>query len=397
MNILVINAGSSTLKFSLFHGEIPNRIAGGTLEWKAEHGESRVKFWAGKDFQKEMEVSTADYAGAVQQAFLLFQESGALPQGESVKAVGYRVVHGGEKFRASVLLKPEVKKALEQLSELAPLHNPPALEAMAAVEKALPGIPSVAVFDTSFHATIPAEAHIYPLPIYWYRQWGIRRYGFHGISHDYCSRRAVELLRRGPENLRLVICHLGNGCSATAVRDGKSIDTTMGFTPLEGLMMGTRCGSIDPSIPLFVQQRKNISPEELDKILNHQSGLLGISGVGSDYREVEQAAERGDERAKLSLDMFAYHVRKAIGSLATVVGGMDALVFTAGIGENAMKLRKNVCQGLEFLGVHLDEGANMERRPDCDIATNNSRVRVLVIHTQEDLLIARETKSVLGL
>jgi acetate kinase len=398
MSILVLNAGSSTLKFALFatNGEDP--AASGTVDWKAEGQAADIRFQvAGRPAQRA-EAAVRDYAGAVRHVVDLLRDAGLVGGPSSVPpvwAVGHRVVHGGQTFRGTVRIDASVKEALGRLVELAPLHNPPALKAMEAAEAALPGVPQVAVFDTAFHATLPPHAYLYPVPYAWYEAWGVRRFGFHGISLAYCTGRTAELLGRDAADLRLVLCHLGNGCSATAVRGGASVATTMGLTPLEGLMMGTRSGSVDPGAVLFVQRQRGLSAAEVDDALNHRSGLLGVSGVASDFREVEAAARQGNERARLALRIYADRVRAAVGALAVTLGGVDALVFTAGVGENAAELRSAACQGLECLGLRLDPGRNTSRRPDADVAADDSAGRILIIHTREDLLIAQEVRRVL--
>ena len=321
---------------------------------------------------------------------------GALPgtPGHNIAAVGHRVVHGGAVFHSSVRIDAGVKKSLAELSELAPLHNPPALAAMEAAEAALPGVPQVAVFDTAFFARLPPQAFVYPLPYEWYTDWGIRRFGFHGISHAYCATRTAEMLGRDPASLRIITCHLGNGCSATAIRGGNAIATTMGFTPLEGLMMGTRSGSVDPGILVHVLSHKGVSPEKLDHILNHGSGLLGVSGVSSDLREVTKAADAGHERARLALAIFADRVRQTI-ALAVTLGGVDALVFTAGIGEHSVSLRAAACEGRTasasasmLLATLLPTPMPTSRRPNRPPASWSC--------TREEWLIARETQDVLA-
>jgi acetate kinase len=317
--------------------------------------------------------------------------------GESaITAVGHRVVHGGEEFRTSTLIDDKVKGVLVRLSELAPLHLPPALSAMEASETALPRIPQVAVFDTAFYSHLPPRAYLYPVPYEWHQRWGIRRYGFHGLSHAYCANRAAELLGRDLAGLRLITCHLGGGCSATAVRDGFAAATTSGFTPLDGLMMGTRCGAIDPGILLQLQRQHGLTGKELDRALNHFSGLLAVSGVSADFAQVEAAALRGNKRAGLAIDMFVDRVRSAIGSLAAQLGGVDVVTFTDRIGERSPSIRAAVGEGLQFMGVRLDPQRNAAGRPDADIATADSPVRVLVIHTEEELMVARETLRVAG-
>jgi acetate kinase len=331
-------------------------------------------------------------------------EPAALSEDSALAAVGHRVVHGGQ-FTSSVRITPAIRSRISALADLAPLHNPPSLATLAAAEAELPAVPHVAVFDTAFHATLPPEARTYPVPTSWTRDWGIRRFGFHGLSHAYCSRRAAEMLvgriskpSQGgrisnpshTEGLRLVICHLGHGCSAAAVRGGRCVDTTMGFTPLEGLMMGTRSGSIDPSIVLHVQQHHGLTAEQVEMALNHESGLLGVSGISGDMRQVLDAAGSGHEQAQLALAVYTRRVRQAIGALAVTLGGVDALVFTAGVGENAAPVRESICAGLECLGLELDAQANATCRPDADVARRGSPGRILVVATREDVTMLRE-------
>jgi acetate kinase len=304
------------------------------------------------------------------------------------------VVHGGQ-FTSSVRITPDIRSRISALADLAPLHNPPSLETLAAAEAELPSVPHVAVFDTAFHATLPPEARTYPVPANWTRDWGIRRYGFHGLSHAYCARRAAEMLGRPADELRLVICHLGHGCSASAVHGGRCVDTTMGFTPLEGLMMGTRSGSIDPSIVLHVQQHHGLTAEEVESALNRESGLLGVSDISADMRQVLASAREGHDQARLALGIYTRRVRQAIGALAVTMAGVDALVFTAGVGEHSGQVRASICTGLECLGLELDPQANAECRPDADVALTGSRGRVLVIATREDVTMLREVIRVL--
>jgi len=316
---------------------------------------------------------------------------------DPVVAVGHRVVHGGRAFTESVSIDARVAKDIARLSELAPLHNPPALAAIGAAQDAIHGVPHVAVFDTAFFADLPPDRHVYPLPYEWYAEHGVRRFGFHGISHAYCAGRAAGVIDRPREGFRAVTCHLGNGCSATATRGGRAVATTMGFTPLEGLMMGSRAGSVDPGILLHAMERMGLSAEELGEILQRRSGLWGVSGVSSDYRTVEDAAKEGHERARLALAIYANSVRAAIGSLAVALGDVDALVFTAGVGENAAELREEVCRGLGCLELVLDPGRNRTLRPDADIAASGSSGRILILRTREDLHIAREALRVAGM
>jgi acetate kinase len=367
VSVLVLNAGSSTFKFSLFSGRTTEVAADGIVE------------------HPPMDAVPA----------VLASIRGNLAA-DPVEAVGHRVVHGGRAFTESVTIDDTVTGEIARLSELAPLHNPRALAAIGAARKEIPGIPHVAVFDTAFFADLPPDRHVYPLPYEWYAERGVRRFGFHGISHAYSAGRAAEFLGRPTEGFRAVTCHLGNGCSATATLGGKAVSTTMGFTPLEGLMMGSRAGSIDPGILLHALERMGLSADELDEILQHRSGLWGVSGVSSDFRAVQEAAKAGNGRAKLALAIYAHSVRAAIGALAVALGGVDALVFTAGVGENAGELRQEVCRGLACLGLRLDPGRNRLMRPDADLAAEDSPGRILILRAREDLHIARETLRVSG-
>jgi acetate kinase len=402
MKILVLNAGSSTLKFSLFDvtPEEAAEQAGGLIDWSDGTRPAQAHLTAQGvpgDIHLTWEVPADRHEAGVAEvlAALARPDPPLISSPAEIGAVGHRVVHGGTTYRQSVRIDAAVQAEIERLAVLAPLHNPPALEGIVAAQRALPRVPQVAVFDTAFHATLPPEAYIYPVPYAWYTDWGIRRFGFHGISHAYCAGRAAELLGRPLAELRLVTCHLGNGCSLAAIAGGRSVDTTMGFTPLEGLMMGTRSGSVDPGLLLYVQQQHGLSADALDDVLNHQSGLLGISGVSSDMRAVETAARAGEERAGLALTLFAARARAGIAAMAAALGGVDALVFTAGIGEHAVQMRAAICERLGFMGVVLDPARNTPAAVDEDIAPAGAAVRVLVIHTQEDRLIARETARVL--
>lgn len=396
MSILVLNAGSSSLKFGLFDGDAHVELASGVVDWTdpARGAEIAVRPAAGPE--RRTPYGDADHGSAAALAIRALFESDdpALGRLGDVRAVGHRVVHGGAVFRSSVAIDGSVKVELGRLSALAPLHNPPALRAIASAEDALPGVPHVAVFDTAYFAGLAPSRAIYPLPYEWYADWGIRKFGFHGISHAYAAARAAELTGRDPATLRVVSCHLGNGCSAAASRGGSAVETTMGYTPIDGLMMGTRCGSVDPGALLHALRARGLSADDLDDALNHRSGLLGISGVSSDYRAVHEAASRGDERARLALAMFAERVRGAVGMLAVALGGLDALVFTAGIGEHAPDLRADACRGLECLGVAFDPAKNATARPDADLSSEGSRARVLIVRAREDLMIARETRRV---
>lgn len=404
MSLLVLNAGSSTLKFILFDSSVAGssmdakalqanvELASGLIDWKTDRTQAAVSFRSASGERLVHQAAVPDYRAAVRAALDLLAP---LTQMDAIQAAGHRVVHGGEHFRQSVLIGDNVKQAISDLAQLAPLHNPPALQTIEAAQAALPAVPHVAVFDTTFFQTLTRDRFLYPVPYDWYERWGIRRFGFHGISHQYCSMRAAELLP-GVSQPRLVICHLGNGCSASAVRGGLAVDCTMGFTPLEGLMMGTRSGSVDPGMLLYLLKKGELDATRMERALNYESGLLGVSGVASDFRQVAALAQEGNERAGLALTMFANRIRGAVGSLAAALGGLDALVFTAGIGEHSAWLREQVCRGLEFMGVHLDEQKNRDARPDADVATTASVVRVLALHTREELLIAQETQRVVG-
>lgn len=394
MSILVLNTGSSSLKFGLFDDAASEELATGLIDWASDPRQAELVVRLRGAAEVRCRRDVPDHRSAVSQALRSLTDMSLITADgpSAVATVGHRVVQGGTEFRDSVRLDARVKAAVARLSELAPLHNPPALAGVEAAEAALPGVAQVAVFDTAFHADLPPAAHVYPLPYEWYTEWGVRRFGFHGISLAYCTGRATELL--GRSDARLVICHLGNGCSATAVRGGGAVATTMGFTPLDGLMMGTRPGSLDPGILLYVQRRRGFTAEQLEQALNHGSGLLGVSGVSSDFRQVEHAARQGNDRARLALDIYAGRVRAVVGALAVMLGGVDALVFTAGVGENSAGLRAAACGGLECLGLRLDAQRNADCRADADVAGADSAGRILVIHTREELMIAREVRRV---
>ena len=319
---------------------------------------------------------------------------GVISSMKEIVAVGHRVVHGGEKFADSVLITPEVMKALEDCIEMAPLHNPPNIAGIEACAEIMPGVPQVGVFDTAFHQSMPKHAFLYGLPYEAYEKYGVRRYGFHGTSHKYVSQRAAEMMDQHMSNLRIITCHLGNGSSLAAIKYGRATDTSMGFTPLEGLVMGTRCGEIDPAIIPFLMKKENMNPDQMDNYLNKKSGVLGISGVSSDFRDIEEAAEAGNERAQLALDVFAYKVRKYIGSYVAAMGGVDAIVFTAGVGENSIEMRDKICNGLEYLGTRIDPVRNKVRGKAQEISVEGAKVKIFVIPTNEELVIARDTKTI---
>jgi acetate kinase len=399
VSILAINAGSSSLKFGLFSEENCERLVTGEIDWAGgnrEQAQLVVRPRQGTIVRSRVPVPDNSTAAACALQVAVDSTLGAAQGTQTITAVGHRVVHGGAEFRTSTLIDDKVKAAIGRLCALAPLHNPAALKAIEAAETTLPGLPQVAVFDTAFYASLPPKACLYPVPYEWYHQWGIRRFGFHGISHDYCVNRAAELMKRDPGQLRIIACHLGGGCSNVAVRGGVAVATSGGFSPLDGLMMGTRCGSIDPGILLHLQRQHALVYQDLDRALNHSSGLLGVSGVSADLAQIEVAAAQGNKRARLAFDMFADRVRSSIGSLAVTLGGLDAVTFTDRIGEHSSALRAAVCEGLQVIGVRLDPAGNAACRPDADIAASDSPARILVIHTEEELMVARETRRVAG-
>jgi acetate kinase len=395
MNVLVLNSGSSSQKSCLYAmGDTlpdapPACVWEGKIEWIDHQTQSTIKSSRGV-FRREL--TSAGSRGEAIEVLLRSLWSGetqAISGPPDIDVVGHRVVHGGPQFLEPALVTAEVKAAIEGVSAFAPLHNRAELEGMEIVAKLLGPVPQVAVFDTGFHRTIPPAAATYPGPYEWFEQ-GIRRYGFHGINHEYCAQRAAHLLGKNLNSLRLVTCHLGNGCSLAAIRDGRSVDTTMGFTPLEGLMMGTRSGSVDPGIITYLLRQKHLSGEQVDDLLNKKSGLLGVSGLSSDMRAIVAAAKAGHERAKLALDIYVHRLQSGIGAMTAVLGGVDALIFTAGVGENSPEIRAAVCDNLSFLGIKLDQGKNAQSPADKDISAHDAAVRVLVIRAQEDWMIAQQ-------
>ncbi len=398
MSILVVNAGSSSVKFALFRFDSLEPTATALLDWHGHSQQALLTLSRPNQETESHQLDAPDYRSGVANSLSMLRHAlvDVDEAGFAIRVVGHRLIHGGEEIRRPVRIDAKMKKTIAGFAQLAPLHIPPGLEAIAASEAALPDVAQVGVFDTAFYAHIPPAAFVYPLPYQWYEQWGIRRFGYHGISHAYCSGRAAELLDRDSDETRLIICHLGQGASVTAVRGGVAVNNSMGFTPLEGLMMGTRSGTIDPGILLHVQREHGLTVDELDEVLHHRSGLLGLSGVSSDFRKVEDAAAVGSRRAQLALDVYSHRVREQIGALTVCLGGLDALVFTGGIGENSTWLRREVCRGLECLEVHLDDHRNETCQPDCDVASGDSRARILVIHTREDLMIARQARQLVA-
>lgn len=396
MKILVLNAGSSSQKCSLFQieGSIP--AIPPAPAWEAEidwsgAGDSGLHVRNSSGAAAEEPLRVTSHPGAINKMLehLWSGPAQAVASPREIDVVGHRVVHGGREFTEPVRVTPEVKKAILKLSELAPLHNRVQVECMDAVEKELGLVTQVAVFDTAFHSHMPIEAVVYPGPYEWLDE-GIRRYGFHGINHQYCAERAAQILKTDPSTLRLISCHLGNGCSLAAIRGGRSVDTTMGFTPLDGIMMGTRCGSLDPGILIYLMRKHGDSADDLDQLLNRKSGLLGISGLSNDMRQILSAKNQGNARAGLAFDVFIHRLRSGIGSMAAALGGLDAIIFTAGIGENSPDVRFAACGAFEFLGAKLDQEKNLRSPKDVDIATSDSPFRVLIIRAQEDWAIARD-------
>lgn len=396
MNILVINAGSSSLKYQLLNPETGKLLAKGLCERIGIDGKFTYKpQLEGKKKLDAIDVKMPTHSEAIQTVLdaLVDKENGVIGSMKEIDAVGHRVVHGGEAFNKSVLINDDVLKTIEDCIPLAPLHNPANLTGIRACQKAMPGVPMVAVFDTAFHQTMPAKAYTYALPYEYYEKDKVRRYGFHGTSHKYVAGRAAAMLGKKPEDLKLISCHLGNGSSVTAVDRGKSVDTSMGFTPLAGLPMGTRSGDLDAGILQYLMNKYQVSIDEMLNILNKKSGVLGVSGVSSDFRDLEAAGKKGNKRASLAVEMFNYGVKKLIGAYAAAMGGVDAIIFTAGVGENSASQRLAIASDLEFMGVKMDAEANNVRGKEAVISAPDSRVKVLLIPTNEELMIALDTAS----
>lgn len=393
MNILVINCGSSSLKFQLIDSQTEKLMAKGLCERIGIEGSRMVYAPAGREKVNKV-IPMKDHTEAIRLVLsaLTDQETGVLASLNEIGAVGHRIVHGGEKFASSTVITDEVIKAIEACNDLAPLHNPANLIGIAACKELMPDTPMAAVFDTAFHQTMPEEAYLYGIPYEYYEKYKVRRYGFHGTSHSYVSRQAAKLLGKKYEDVKLVVCHLGNGASVSAVKNGSCVDTSMGLTPLEGLIMGTRSGDIDPAIIEFLMSKENMTGHEVIELLNKKSGVLGLSGgFSSDFRDLEDAFERKEAAAVRTMKAFAYRVVKYIGAYAASMNGVDAICFTAGLGENSPFIRDMICSYLGYLGITLDEKANQKRGEDKDITTPESKTRVLVIPTNEELAIARET------
>lgn len=395
MKILVLNCGSSSLKYQLIDMDTESVLAKGNYEKIGIQGSFLTHKVNGEKFKIEKDVPSHDEAIAQVIAQLTDAEHGVIKDVAEIDAVGHRTVHGGEKFAKSVVITDEVIQGIIDCSELAPIHNPASLAGIKACQKLMPGKPMVAVFDTAFHQTMPEEAYIYNIPYEYYEKYRIRKYGFHGTSHRFVAKRVAELMNKPEEELKIVNCHLGQGASLCAIKGGKSIDTSMGLTPLAGIPMGTRSGDLDPSIVTFLMSHENLSPEEMDSVLNKKSGKLGISGVSNDDRDIEAAAKEGNDRAQLALDSFVYNVAGLLGKYITILKGVDAITFTAGIGENSADTRKQICEYLEFMGVKIDDEKNNTRGEEIEISTPDSKIKVFVVPTNEELMIARDTLSLI--
>ena len=397
MKILVLNCGSSSVKYKLIESENGNVLAEGGVE-KIGLPDSFLKFKRPDGSKETITVSMPDHKEAVKNVLKILtdQKEGVIKSFDEIQAVGHRVVHGMEKFNKSVLITPEVIGKVKECYPVAPLHNPANITGIEAITDLIPGVPQVAVFDTAFHQTMPAKAFMYALPYEDYEKYGVRRYGFHGTSHRYVSRRACEFLGVPYEQQRIITCHIGNGGSITAIKDGISVDTSMGLTPTEGLMMGTRVGDVDPGALTYLMKCEGLDADGLGNVINKKSGVLGISGISSDMRDIEDAIAAGNERAKLAMDMYEYRILKYIGAYTAVLGGADIIVFTAGVGENSPELREAVCEKLAYMGITLDKEANRSRGKEVVISGADSKVKVVVIPTDEELVIAQDTAMIVG-
>ena len=391
MNILVINCGSSSLKYQLIDMTNEDVLCKGLVERIGIEGSVLTHKINGEKFVVEEEMKDHKKALELVLDQLLHKDHGAIKSLDEISAVGHRVVHGGEKFNDSVVVNDEVLSEIRACIELAPLHNPANIMGIEAIQELMKDTPNVVVFDTAFHQTMPMENYLYALPYEYYEKYAVRRYGFHGTSHNFVSKRAAEILGKKREDLRIITCHLGNGSSMAAIDHGKVIDTSMGLTPLEGVCMGTRSGDIDPAIIPFIMDKENLNAQEISDMLNKKSGVLAISGVSSDFRDIEAEAEKGNKRAKVALDQFANRVRKYIGAYATQMGGVDVIVFTAGVGENSIEMREDIMSKLEFLGTNIDKEKNNVRGKEAIISTDDSKVVAITVPTNEELMIARDT------
>lgn len=394
MKILVVNCGSSSIKYQLIDMENEEAMAKGYLEKIGLPDSFLTHRVGGEKYRIEQVINNHEEGIKLVLAQLTHPEYGVIKDLSEIDAVGHRVVHGGEKFSSSVLINNEVIEAMKECIPLAPLHNPAGITGIEACQKVLPNVPMVAVFDTAFHQTLPKMAYLYALPYEYYEKYGVRKYGFHGTSHRFVAKRVAELMNKPEKDLKIITCHLGQGASLCAVDGGKSVDTSMGLTPLAGVPMGSRSGDIDPSIVTFLMKKENLTPDEMDTILNKKSGKLGVSGISFDDRDIEKAAEEGNERAKLAIDTFAYQVIGYIGRFAAQMNGVDVITFAGGVGENGIEIRKQICDSLSFLGVKIDDEKNNCRGKEVEITTLDSKVKVFVVPTNEELMIARDTAEI---
>ena len=396
MKILVINSGSSSLKYQLFNMETESVLAKGQIQRIGiEDSFLEYEKGSGKEIVIEKDIPTHKVGIKLLIETLLSEDHGVLKDMDEVEAIGHRIVHGGEAFAESTVIDNQAIKNLEEVADLAPLHNPPNIMGIKVCKELMPDKPQVGVFDTAFHQSMPKKAYIYALPFEYYKKYGVRRYGFHGTSHSYVAKRAAQMMDQPLSELKIISCHLGNGASVAAIKNGKSIDTSMGLTPLEGLVMGTRCGDIDPAIIPFIMEKEDISASEMDDVLNKESGLLGVSGVSSDSRDVRGEAAEGNKRAQIAVEIFNYKVKKYIGAYTAAMGGVDAIIFTAGIGENSKETRAEILDGLDYLGVKVDPEANDCRGKERVISTDDSKVKAMIIPTNEELVIARDTMELI--
>lgn len=396
MKILVLNCGSTSIKYKLFDMDEQKVLAQGGIEKIGLH-DSFLKITLPNDEKVILEKFIPEHTVGVEFIFeqLTSAKYGCIKSLKEIDAVGHRVVHGGEKFSQAVRITPKVLEEIKSCSELAPLHNPANIKGINAISKILPDVPQVAVFDTSFHQTMPNYSYMYALPYTYYEKYGVRRYGFHGTSHSYVSKRACEFLGLNYNSTKIITAHIGGGGSIAAIKDGKSIDTSMGMTPVEGLMMGTRSGNVDLGVIMFLMEKEHLTAEDISTIVNKKSGIKGISGISSDMRDIEKAVAEGNQRAALALNMFNYRILKHIGAFAAILNGVDVLVFTGGVGENQSETRRYVCEGLSYLGVEIDSKANKSRGQEIELSTKNSKVRVVVIPTNEEFMIASDTKELI--
>ncbi len=392
MKILVINSGSSSLKYQLID-TTEGPLAKGIIEKIGSEDAVFTLEVGKKHFREVMPIGNHNRAVEIALTFLLDQSYGIITCLNEIEAIGHRVVHGGESFRRAVLIDDLVLAKIDEYSLLAPLHNPANVAGIRACAKVMPNVPQVAVFDTAFHQSLPPKAYLYGLPYDYYEKYKIRRYGFHGTSHQYVSQKAAEFLQQPLETLKIISCHLGNGASIAAINSGRVVDTSMGFTPLEGLMMGTRSGSFDPAVVLYLMKHEHLTAPEMDYILNKKSGLLGVSGISNDFRDIEEAIKTGDQRAILAKDMYVHIVRKTIGSYAAVLNGLDVLIFTAGLGENGITVRAEICAEMDYLGIAIDLDKNNCRAQLADISASKATVKTLIIPTDEEAAIAKETEK----